>query len=177
MWRGKHQFQSGTGIIYAKLPAQCCKAECKRNLSQTDTRILIRNSHWDFWACGGGSGFANNISEAASLLKMEVEDSDGLQVGWNLKVKYTTCILSPYKITAPKEKVFRKRKLKLRNFFLNYFHAATSTHLYKEMKIPLMLITEPHSFSFVQGIKQTSHKPLQPLPVTYCYLHDKSIIC
>lgn len=70
----------------------------------------------------------------ASLLKMEVEVSDGLQLGRNLKVKNTACTLSAYKMTVTKEKVFRRPKLKLRNFFLNYFHAATSTHLYKEMK-------------------------------------------
>lgn len=74
---------------------------------------------------------------------MEVEASDGLQAGWNLKVKNTACILSPYEMTVTKEKVFRRAKLKLRDFILNYFHAATSTHLYKETKIPLMLITEP----------------------------------
>lgn len=65
---------------------------------------------------------------------MEAEASDGLQVGQNLKVKNTAYILSAYKMTVAKEKVLRRPKLKLRNFILNYLHAATSTHLYKEMK-------------------------------------------
>lgn len=65
---------------------------------------------------------------------MDVEASDGLQVGYNLKVKNTTCILSAYKMTVTKEKVFRSAELELRNFTLNYFHAATSNHFYKEMK-------------------------------------------
>lgn len=37
-------------------------------------------------------------------------------------------------MTVTKEKVFRCTELELRNFTLNYFHAATSNHLYKEMK-------------------------------------------
>lgn len=48
----------------------------------------------DFWAWGkllGVVWLSCNISEIASLLKMEVEASDGLQVGWNLKMKNTAC--------------------------------------------------------------------------------------
>lgn len=37
-------------------------------------------------------------------------------------------------MTVTKEKAFRRAELKLRNFTLNYFHATTSNHLYKEMK-------------------------------------------
>lgn len=36
---------------------------------------------------------------------MEVEASDGLQAGWNLKVKNTACILSPYKTTNQRKSV------------------------------------------------------------------------
>lgn len=90
----------------------------------------------DLWAWGKlfGLWLSCNISEIASLLKMETEASDGLQVGRNLKVKNTAYIWSAYKMTVTKEKVLRRPKLKLRNFVLNYLHAATSTHLYKEMK-------------------------------------------
>lgn len=76
------------------------------------------------------------------------------------------------------EKVFRKAKLNLRNFILNYFYAATSTHLYKEMKIPLMLITEPHSFS----LNTAGNKAGVPQATTAftCHVllpHDRSIFC
>lgn len=133
VWRENQQFQSATGVIYVELPAHHLKADriwrkslkdwhkdvneelpAPRDFSELGAEVTLPISLW--------LGFS--ISEIASLLKMDVETPNGLEVGWIPKVKNTTCILGAYKMTVTKE-----RSEQLSYLLWNHFHAAPSNHV------------------------------------------------